>query len=59
MHLLSTPVQTLNIRSDQSDQNSSLLMQMEVKKQKWYQTMAYFRTNGLIPEIMLQVKSLA
>lgn len=48
MHLLSTPVQTFNIRSDQSDQNSSLLMQMEVKNEKWCQTMIFFRTNELI-----------
>lgn len=59
MHLLSTPVQTFNIRCDQRDQNSSLLMQMEVKKEKWCQTMTYFRTSELIPKIMPQVQSLA
>lgn len=58
MYLLPTPVQTFNIRSDQGDQNSSFLMQMEVKKEKWCQTMTYYRTNGLIPEIMPQAKSL-
>lgn len=58
MYLLSTPVQTFNIRSDQGDENSSFLMQMEVKKEKWCQTMTYYRTNRLIPEIMPQVKSL-
>lgn len=58
MHLLSTPVQTLNIRSDQSDQNSSLLMQMEAKKEKLSNN-DIFLTNSLIPEIMPQVKSLA
>lgn len=47
MHLFSTPVQTFSIRTDQSDQNSSLLMQIEVKKEKWCQTMTYFKQTGL------------